>query len=308
MPFAAALLLALVLPAGPQYLCPMHPDVVSSEPGTCRKCGMALVAGTALEAADYRLELTTTPAAVAPGRPARFRFAIFHPVTGAAVTEFAVVHDRPYHLFVVSQDFSHFEHVHPEQSSDGSFSIDLTLPRPGYYRLYSDFLPVGGGPQVIARSVVTARFDGDIVSSLAQLEPDRSLSKTVDRTLVELRVDPGELEAGRNVPLTFHLSDATSHEPVTDLERYLGAWGHALVLSEDGIEYIHAHPAEPLPDLETSLTGGATLSRGGPDVTFEALFPKAGRYRIWLQFQRQGRTATTWFTVAVRRVAERSPQ
>jgi Heavy metal binding domain len=308
MPLAAALL-ALILQTAPQYLCPMHPDIASNEPGTCPKCGMTLVP-TALDAADYRLELTTSPAAVEPGRPARFRFEIFHPVTGAAVREFAVVHDRPYHLFVVSQDFTHFDHVHPEQGTDGSFSIDLTLPRPGYYRLYSDFLPVGGGPQVIAQSVVTARFDGDIVSSLAQLEPDRSFSKIVDRTLVELRIDPGELEAGQIVPLRFHLSDAASQAPVTDLERYLGAWGHALVLSEDGIDYIHAHPAEPLAapsNAATTLKGGTT-ARGGPDVTFEALFPKAGRYRIWLQFQREGRTSTAWFTVAVRRVAERSPQ
>jgi hypothetical protein len=302
MPLAAALL-ALVLQAGPQYLCPMHPDIVSREPGTCRKCGMALVAGTPLDAVDYRLELTTAPAAIAAGRPARFTFAIFHPVTGARVTDFAVVHDRPYHLFVVSQDFTHFEHLHPEQGPDGSFSIDLTLPRSGYYRLYSDFLPIGGGPQVIAQTVVTARFDGDIVASLARLEPDRSLSKTAGSTVVELRIDPAELVAGRIVPLTFHLSDRASGRPVSDLERYLGAWGHALVLSEDGIEYIHAHPAELLPDLETTLKGGA----GGPDVTFEALFPKAGRYRIWLQFQRQGRTATAWFTVAVRRLAERPP-
>jgi hypothetical protein len=304
MALTLALVATLLLSGQQQYLCPMHPDIVSSEPGTCRKCGMALVAGTPLDAVDYRLELTTAPAAVEAGKPARFTFAIFHPVTGAAVTDFAVVHDRPYHLFVVSQDFTHFEHVHPDERPDGSFSIDLTLPRPGYYRLYSDFLPVGGGPQVIAQTVVTTRFDGDIVSSLAHLEPDRTLSKTIDGTSVDLRIDPAELVAGRIVPLTFHLSDRASGQPVSDLERYLGAWGHALVLSEDGIEYIHAHPTELLPDLETSLKGRAT---GGPDVTFEALFPKAGRYRIWVQFQRQGRTSTAWFTVAVRRLAERPP-
>jgi hypothetical protein len=304
----AVALLAVVLQAEPQYLCPMHPDVVSITPGTCRKCGMALVPGTALDAADYRLELTTAPRAVEAGRPARFQFAIFHPVTGAPVRDFAVVHDKPYHLFVVSQDFTHFDHVHPEQGPDGAFSIDLTLPKPGYYRLYSDFLPAGGGPQVIAQTIVTARFDGDIVSSLARLEPDRSLSKVVDRTVVELRIDPAELVAGRIVPLTFHLSDRTSGLPVNDLERYLGAWGHALVLSEDGIEYIHAHPAEPLPDLETTLKGGATPPRGGPDVTFEALVPKAGQYRIWLQFQRQGRIATAWFTVGVRPLAGSPPE
>lgn len=33
-------------PAGGQtklYYCPMHPDVVQDKPGTCPKCGMALV-------------------------------------------------------------------------------------------------------------------------------------------------------------------------------------------------------------------------------------------------------------------------
>jgi hypothetical protein len=29
-------------PAG-AYVCPMHPDVQSAEPGTCPKCGMGLV-------------------------------------------------------------------------------------------------------------------------------------------------------------------------------------------------------------------------------------------------------------------------
>lgn len=26
-----------------QYTCPMHPDVISDEPGTCPECGMELV-------------------------------------------------------------------------------------------------------------------------------------------------------------------------------------------------------------------------------------------------------------------------
>jgi hypothetical protein len=309
MVLAFALLTAALL-TEPQYLCTMHPDIVSSAPGTCRKCGMALVAGTALEAADYRLELTTAPPAVEAGRPARFRFAVFHPVTGAAVTDFAVVHDRPYHLFVVSQDLTHFDHVHPEQGPDGSFSIELTLPRPGYYKLYSDFLPSGGGPQIIAQPVVTARFDGDIVSSIARLEPDRSLSKTIEGTIVELQIDPGELVSGGSVPLKFRLLDETTREPVTDLEPYLGAWGHALVLSEDGLEYIHAHPTEMLPesgDAGTTLKDRATALRGGPVVTFDALFPKAGRYRVWLQFHRRGRTTTAWFTIAVQRLGGRPP-
>ena len=32
------------------YACPMHPEVTSSEPGTCPKCGMRLVPSDALPA------------------------------------------------------------------------------------------------------------------------------------------------------------------------------------------------------------------------------------------------------------------
>lgn len=36
---------------------------------------------------------------------------------------------------------------------------------------------------------------------------------------------------------------------------------------------------------------------GGPDLTFDALLPKPGRYRIWTQFQRGGEVSTASFTV-----------
>jgi FtsP/CotA-like multicopper oxidase with cupredoxin domain len=34
----------LVAAAAPAYVCPMHPEVTATEPGTCPKCGMKLVA------------------------------------------------------------------------------------------------------------------------------------------------------------------------------------------------------------------------------------------------------------------------
>ncbi len=290
-------LLALVLGAArgapvqepaPIYFCPMHADVTARTKDKCGKCGMELVPGDPWNEREYALELETTPAAPRAGSLVRLRFRVGHPDSGETVAGFEVVHDKRYHLFVASQDLEHLAHIHPEQQPDGTWTIEHTLPQPGYYRLYSDFLPRGGTPQIIARTLVTAGFEGDLTSSLPRLQPDRELHKTVGGTRVQLTLEPDVIVAGRLTKLKYRLT--SGGVPVTDLEPYLGAWGHTLVLSEDALEYVHAHPIEYLP-------ADASAPRGGPDVTFDALFPKPGRYRIWTQFQRRGEVSTVSFTV-----------
>ncbi|MBI3004595.1 MAG: hypothetical protein HYY49_04180 [Ignavibacteriales bacterium] len=41
-----------------QYACPMHPDVTSDKPGSCSKCGMALVRSTPQEKDSVQTKLT----------------------------------------------------------------------------------------------------------------------------------------------------------------------------------------------------------------------------------------------------------
>ena len=82
-----------------------------------------------------------------------------------------------------------------------------------------------------------------------------------------------------------------------DLERYLGAFAHALIVNEELTEYIHAHPEE-------MLEGTDIKSGGGPDVVFHTLFPKGGRYKAWVQFQRGGKLSTVSFTFKVLRPGE----
>ena len=88
----------------------------------------------------------------------------------------------------------------------------------------------------------------------------------------------------------FSLTDEKTGGPVKDLEPYLGAWAHMMILSEDMGDYVHGHAA-----LEQAPTGGSQLS-------LETLFPRASNYRIWIQFQRSGKVITTFFTVAVNRL------
>ena len=51
---------------------------------------------------------------------------------------------------------------------------------------------------------------------------------------------------------------------------------------------------------------GDGTTRPGPDVTFHADVPTAGRYRLFLDFQHAGRVHTAAFTVDAGRTSERT--
>ena len=279
------------------YACPMHADVMSDKPGKCPKCAMTLVRIRQPEMAEYELRLTTTPAVVEPGQKFRLSFLISHPKTGERIKQFNIVHDMPFHLFVVSQDLTYYEHIHPQEQTDGSFIIETMVPKAGSYLVYCDIFPVGGMPQVVHRSLITAGFDGDLFSSQARLVPDRILTRTLAGVRFDLTLNPSEPFGGKPATLKYHLTDDQTGEPIADLQPYLGAWGHTLILSEDASDYIHSHPTEIIPD-----NADRTKIHGGPDVSFDAFFPRPGRYRVWSQFERHGKLTTVVFTINVRRL------
>jgi Heavy metal binding domain len=278
------------------YICPMHPNEVKAAPGVCSICGMTLVAGDPMATADYTLKITTEPRAPRAGQKTKFRITVQHPLTGEQIKEFADVHDRLFHFFIVSRDMTQFFHEHPTLEKDGSFTYEHVIPAAGQYMLFSDFMPLGGGPQMIATPLVTANFEGDITASLPNLKPD-ALSKVVNGVKVNLNIDPSRVIAGEEADVPIHFQDEKTGEPVKNLQRYLGAWGHAMMLSEDMVEHVHAHPEE-------MLEGTTVSTGGGPDLVFHALFPKPGHYRIWVQFQRNDVLSTVPFTVRVLRAGE----
>ena len=301
MPGTARPLLKDLPPTTSGFICPMHPNEVKATPGTCSICGMTLVAGDPMATADYSLAITSEPRAPRAGQKTKFKIAVRHPLTGDPVTEFAEVHDRLFHFFIISRDMTQFFHEHPVQEKDGSFTIEHVLPAQGLYMLFSDFMPVGGGPQMIATPLTTAGFDGDIAGSWPNLKPESSLAKTVNGVTVQLNIDATKVIAGEEADVPIRFDDAKTGEPVQDLQRYLGAFGHAMMLSEDMTEHVHAHP-------EQMLEGTGITEGGGPDLVFHALFPKPGPYRIWIQFQRNNVLSTVPFTVRVLRSGEIAPQ
>jgi rRNA maturation protein Nop10 len=287
------------------WVCPMHPDYTMDITGKCPRCGMDLVRAAPFDVRDYQLDFRTVPALVKPGQKTTMRFRILHPGTGQPVKKFEVVHEKQYHLFVISQDMEYFQHIHPEEQADGTWTIDVTLPKPGYYKVLSDFMPSGGAPQFLARPLVTAGYTGDLESASAHLVPDIALTKAVDDITATIAYDPQTCIVGLYCHLNYHLTDTGTGRPITDLQTYLGAFGHTLIMSEDMVDYVHSHPLDILamPDDDGGppvflIPPGADLEklRGGPDVTFEGLMPKPGRYRAWTQFRRNGKVHTFAFT------------
>jgi heavy metal-binding protein len=283
--FLAILVLSAQVAQAPalQYVCPMHPDVRSATPGRCPRCAMALVPRSA-DVGNEVLELSATPTAPLAGRPVALTFVVRYADTDQPIRNFDIQHERPFHLFVVSHDLDYFAHVHPRLAKDGRLHISVVLPRPGPYQLYGDFAPSGHAPQMLQRSLVTAGYHSTLAAAAAHLVPD--LTPKIVRGL-RMRIRIPDAVAGRELLVTSTVEDARSGAPITDLQPYLGAQGHLMVISEDLADGLHSHP-------EANVS-----SASGPDVVFQMRFPRAGLYRLWFQVQHGGEVATFSFTVPV---------
>ena len=256
-----------------EFVCPMHPDVRSLQPGRCPRCGMELVANLP-DRVEYPVALALEPRHPRPGEDLQLAFRVFDPKTRKQVTDFQVIHEKSYHLFVVSQDLEYFVHGHPDQAPDSSFRLHVVLPKPGMYRVLSDFYPTGGTPQLIVKTLV---LPGAPVTPGVELRPDLE-AKDATNLRVSLSMRPPQPIAGMKTLLFFHL------EPSEGLEPYLGSWSHMLAASDDLIDMIHDHPF---------------IADGGPDMQFNVIFPRPRTYRVWVQFQRKGVVNTAVFTIPV---------
>jgi heavy metal-binding protein len=278
------------------YTCSMHPEIRTPAPGKCPKCEMVLIPVIPSIIEDFDLRIESSPLVPRPKEKVKLRFRIFNPKTNEQVKQFQVMHEKLFHLFIVSQDLAEFQHIHPDLQPDGSFTIETTLERAGRYKVYSDIYPADGVPQVLQASLKTAGASSDLFLAEPKLESDRSLSKTADGMKIELKLEPVEVIAGRPTTLKYHITDAVTGTPVKDITPYLGAWGHTLILSADQSDYVHSHPEEQVDSADRAKL------RGGPNVTFQALFPRPGLYRIWTQFLRGDTLTTVSFTVRAARL------
>ena len=229
-----------------------------------------------LQVSQDGYRLVPVSAALSTGRPEPFAFRVLA-ADGRPVTRYTPTHEKDLHLIVVRRDLSGFQHVHPTLAADGTWSIPLRVAAPGQYRVFADFRPAGHEEGLTLGVDVPAP---GLYRPVPLPAPARTA--TVDGYTVDLA---GELVPGASSRLTLRVSkDGVA---VTDLQPYLGAYGHLVALREGDLAYLHVHP-------DGSPGDGRTAA--GPDITFHAEVPTAGAYRLYLDFRHAGTVHTAELT------------
>lgn len=260
---------------------PAGHDAVGADHTTHAETAADLPDGLQVSQNGYTLVPETT--VLTPGEPVDFRFTVTGP-DGSPLTAYQVQHEKKLHLIVVSRDLGEFLHLHPDEAGDGVWSVKLTLPRAGAYRAFADFVPEGATGLTLG---VDLFAPGD---HTPRPLPKPSRTATADGYTVTMT---GTLAAGAADELVFEVS--RDGKPVTDLQPYLGAFGHLVALRAGDLAYLHVHPE----DTAAATAGGSTAER----VAFHTKVPSPGDYRLFLDFKHEGTVHTAAFTVR----AEREP-
>lgn len=195
---------------------------------------------------------------------------------GSALTEYVSLHEKKLHFIAIRRDMTGFQHVHPVMDDFGTWTADLQLV-PGDWRFFADFQPPNHEPMTLGIDAsVAGMYDPQTLA-----EPVRIVSAGPYAVALA-----GELLAGSPSELTFNITLDT--QSVTDLEPYLGSYGHLVALRSGDLAYLHVHPQGDPAD---------GITEPGPEISFFATAPSSGRYRLHLDFQHEGLVHSAHFTV-----------
>ena len=247
---------------------------------------------TEAQAAGLDVELDV-PDATRPGVPTRVTALVVDAETGEPVDDLVRSHQAWMHLIATREDLGTFAHVHPEPTGEpGELAVEVTFPTAGRYIVNTEFRQQGEMADVHQRQLVT----------VAGRAPEPILLESgprttvVDGTEVELG---GEAVVGGRSDLDFSFTDSVTGEPVDDLQPFLAAAGHVVVMRADGETFAHEHAeVEDADGRPVFAMPGQTF---GPELDVHAEFDAPGIYQLWGQFRlSNGEVLTVPFTVEAR--------
>src|SRR5260370_26284000 len=217
----------------------------------------------------FHAEFRTAPEAVKAGVRVQLSFTV-RDFFGKSVRALQIVHEKPMHLMIVSRDLAEFYHIHPEPSQGGVFRVSHIFPHGGDYRLFADFTPLGASARI-------APFDLKVQGApraAIPLDPVAGWNSAVGGVRMTLSADK-PLRAGQDIGLSMAIFDTKTGAPIHNLQRYLGAWAHIAIVSQDLQDFIHVHP------MEDTSAGPVTTIRTS------AGFRRPRLYKMMVQGQRQ---------------------
>lgn len=187
---------------------------------------------------------------------------------------FGTSHTKEMHMIVVRSDLRYFHHLHPTKDPDGTWHVPFFPPAGGTYWIFLDFVDTKGANYVIRidRTYLLDHGPEGIVR-------DTRTTKEANDFRVHLQPSLSPTEA----IFTYTITDRKGGAVV--LEEYLGALGHSILLSPSG-DLIHTHASN-------ALSANAEESEGNP--VFRTRLPEENFYRIFTQFQIQGKVITVDF-------------
>ncbi|MEW2625332.1 hypothetical protein [Streptomyces sp. NPDC048106] len=250
-------------------------DDMASMPGMPGMDHDTAPGGLEISEGGYTLALNTSQ--VPAGEKTDLSFSIVRDDTGRKVTAYEQQHGKELHFIVAARDLTVYRHLHPTRAADGTWHTSVDLPHAGGYRVFADFTPKGGDSLTLGADLAVAgRYQP------VELPAPSTTAKTDG---YEVRLE-GTPVSGK--PATLTLTVSKDGHPVGNLQPYLGAYGHLVALRSGDLAYLHVHP--------TGEPGDGT-TKPGPKVSFMVTAPTAGAYRLFFDFQHDGKVRTAAFTV-----------
>ena len=233
------------------------------------------------------------------GATSSLQFFVNEKPAGMAVDDLELERGKYIHIIGVRDDLSQFFHIHPDKISPGLWEVDHIFTESGVYKVWSDVTQGG-----IAHSFGHPVFAVSSSTSSASSTP-LSISFAKNIVLGDYQVAisyPEPIVVGRDTNIDFAVKDVIGQGVI--LEPYLGATAHLAVIKDDLTVYLHTHPEEhgglmeetnylheSLRFIPQALAHG--MEEGTPiipasQISFNVNFPKAGIYKMFLQFRPEG--------------------
>ncbi len=102
---------------------------------------------------------------------------------------------------------------------------------------------------------------------------------------------PDTLKANKDAQLIYRVKNQEG-KPVEDIEPFLGAPGHLVIISKNTKAFLHVHPEissqQGHHDNHNNRHDGQIEKNAsfGPELNFHTKFPSEGTYKVWLEIKR----------------------